>query len=169
MPRVRWLAGWALVALQVVLRGALVVELRHARRVLAPLRAAGLAFAVTGACIALAGTGALGRALHAHSAPVEAATLRTDGAYRLVRPPIYSGLLLCVCGAAVTSGTARAFALLGVFGALLSAKARFEERLLAERFLAYPAYARRTPRFVPRLAPARAPRRRYAGALRTSV
>jgi len=73
------------------------------------------------------------------------------GPYRLVRHPIYSGLILAALATAIQTGIS--FALLG--GALITlafcAKARREERfLLAELGEdAYDAYARKTPMLVP--------------------
>lgn len=96
----------------------------------------------------LAGT-ALGRGLSAVPIPNEHAELRTGGLYRVVRHPIYAGLLLAVGSFVVATGggwRAVAYVLLVV---LLTVKARWEEVRLARRFAAYPAYAARTPRFVP--------------------
>ena len=92
----------------------------------------------------------LGRALRAHPAPGSDATLRTDGLYGLARHPIYSGLLLMGVGLALIARTPRAIATVCSLAALLTFKARFEERLLEERFPEYRAYRDSTPRFVPR-------------------
>lgn len=167
--RVRDAVGWALVVTQFALLATLASELRHARRTRARQRAAGLCIAASGAVAAVVAARTLGRELRAHPAPAAAATLRTDGPYRFVRHPIYSGLLLGACGLALAASTARALATLCALAALLSVKARFEERLLAARFPAYAAYAQRTPRFVPRRAPTlaltrRLRRARYADA-----
>lgn len=97
----------------------------------------------------LAGT-ALGRGLTAVPIPNEHAQLRTGGLYRVVRHPIYTGLLLASGSYVVARGSSwRALAFVGLL-VLLAAKARWEEVRLARRFAAYPEYAARTPRFVPR-------------------
>ena len=111
------------------------------------------AWLVAGAGVATIVWGArsLGREITPHPAPTPNATLRTDGPYRYVRHPIYSGVLLFAAGLTLASGSALkavAFVLLVV---VLSIKAKFEEGLLAEHFPGYESYARRTPRFVPRL------------------
>ncbi len=91
----------------------------------------------------------LRRGLTAAPLPNDHATLRTGGLYRLVRHPIYSGLLLFALSQVVASGSV----LVAVVGLLLlvliEGKARWEEQRLVERFPDYVAYARRTPRFVP--------------------
>lgn len=144
-----WL-GWLFVAGQFILLGALVVEVWGAetssfRWALGVLAAAG------GGSIAVVGSRQLGRELRTHPAPSSTAVLRVDGPYRFVRHPIYSGLLLLAVGLAVIAGTVLAAVTFLALFAMLSLKARFEERLLAERFPGYREYARRTPRFVPRL------------------
>lgn len=96
----------------------------------------------------VAGT-ALGRGLTAVPIPNARAELRTGGLYRLVRHPIYTGLLLAAGSYVVASGSAwRAAAFVGLV-VLLTVKARWEEVRLTRRFAGYAAYAARTPRFVP--------------------
>lgn len=91
----------------------------------------------------------LGRSLTPLPSPVPHGELRTGGLYRLVRHPIYSGILALTVGIAVRSTSwavvAAALALTGWF----MAKARWEERRLAARYPTYSAYASHTPRFVP--------------------
>ncbi len=109
---------------------------------------AGAGVAVGVAIMLLGGT-ALGRGLTAVPIPNRHAVLRTGGLYRVVRHPIYTGLLLTVGSVAVAAASwwrALAFVALVV---LITFKARWEEERLARRFAAYPAYAARTPRFVP--------------------
>jgi len=84
-------------------------------------------------------------------------TLKADhrvvdtGPYRLVRHPIYTGLILAALGTALEKATLLAFAgvVLITFGFWL--KARFEERFLRAELgrEAYDAYAARTPMLVP--------------------
>lgn len=142
--------GWLLVAGQFALLGVLVTAVWDSAT--APgLRAAGGFAVVAGLAVAVAASQRLGRELRAHPAPSPTTTLRVDGAYRFVRHPIYAGLLLVAFGLTVAAGSVVAVLASVALFALLSIKARFEERLLAERFSGYPEYARRTPRFVPRL------------------
>ena len=73
------------------------------------------------------------------------------GPYRLVRHPIYSGLILAAFAAGVEKGTS--FAMLGVVAMTLAfyTKARREERFLRAELgeNSYDAYARRTAMLVP--------------------
>ena len=106
------------------------------------LLAAGLGIMV------VAGT-ALGRGLTATPLPNAHAELRTAGLYRLVRHPIYSGLLLAVGAFTAGTGSVPRLVVLVLLGLLLTFKARWEEVRLARRFEGYAAYAARTPRFLP--------------------
>lgn len=77
------------------------------------------------------------------------AALVTAPPYRWFRHPMYSGVL-AFCGGLVA--TSYAHWKLGVWLLLLlvlDAKARYEERLLAERFAGYEEYRRRTWRLLP--------------------
>lgn len=104
---------------------------------------------VVGVVVMLLGGTALGRGLTAVPIPNRHAVLRTAGLYRIVRHPIYSGLLLTVGAFTVAAASWwRAAAFAGLL-ALISGKARWEEARLARRFTAYATYAARTPRFVP--------------------
>ena len=93
---------------------------------------------------------ALGRGLTAVPLPNSHAELRTGGLYRYVRHPIYAGLLLFAVARTFTSGSLWTLSVCATLVVLVNAKARWEERHLAQRFPGYAAYAARTPRFVPR-------------------
>ncbi|MDO8106353.1 isoprenylcysteine carboxylmethyltransferase family protein [Isoptericola sp. b441] len=113
------------------------------------LRWSALAGVVAGLVVMLLAGTALGRGLTAVPIPNRHAVLRTGGLYRVVRHPIYTGLLLAAGSWTVGSGSGwRALAFVALV-VLLSVKARWEEERLARRFAAYPDYASRTPRFVP--------------------
>lgn len=114
------------------------------------LRIAGWLIAGAGVGAIVWGASSLGRGITPHPAPTPDATLRTDGPYRYVRHPIYSGVLLFAAGITLASASALKAAAFVLLLVVLSIKARFEEGLLAEHFPGYESYARRTPRFVPR-------------------
>jgi len=145
----RWL-GWLYVAGQFALVGVLLTEVWDGTTAILPRAAGGLAVAA-GLAVMVAASRHLGRELRTHPAPSSGATLRVEGPYRLVRHPIYSGLLISALGLAVAAGSTTAAATFAVLVGWMTLKARFEERLLAARFPGYPEYARRTPRFVPDL------------------
>lgn len=108
-----------------------------------------LLLAVAGALLAGRGLRDLRSSLTALPRPKDDAELVEHGVYRLVRHPIYGGLVLLAFGwalfAASPSGIALAVALLAFF--LL--KAAREERWLAERYPGYGAYRARTRRLIP--------------------
>jgi protein-S-isoprenylcysteine O-methyltransferase Ste14 len=110
-----------------------------------------LGITVAGAGITLVGAGvaALGSSLSPYPRPLEHSTLRQRGAYRLVRHPIYGGILLLALG---WSGMSSPVALVpsAVLVLVFELKARVEESMLAQRFPEYAAYrARARWRFVP--------------------
>ena len=146
----RRLTAWSLVAVQLALIAAIVLLPRRTDwPVPAWLAVASTAATWVGIVLmVIAGLG-LGRGRTATPIPNAHARLRTGGLYRLVRHPIYTGLLLFAAGEVVASGSV-AVAIAGVLLlSLVTAKARWEEARLRERFAGYDEYARRTPRFVP--------------------
>ncbi len=91
----------------------------------------------------------LGRSLTPLPTPVDHGELRTNGLYRWVRHPIYSGVIALAIGVSIRSASwGVALASLVLVGWFM-AKARFEEQHLRRRYPDYAAYAAKTPRFVP--------------------
>jgi protein-S-isoprenylcysteine O-methyltransferase Ste14 len=77
-------------------------------------------------------------------------TLSTSGPYRIVRHPIYSGLLLLFLGTAVILGQARGYIAFVIAFLTWLFKSRTEDRFLAERFgQDFDAYRRRTKALIP--------------------
>ncbi len=110
-----------------------------------------------GTCLALAGAVQLGRQGRMHPAPPPSATLRTGGAYGLTRHPIYMGLVSAAAGVALVRARPEPLAASVALAAVLTGKARYEERLLHDRFgAAYAAYRERVPGGLPAL-PASSP------------
>ena len=143
--------GWLLVAVQFVLLAILVLGPSDRTWSVPPaLRLVGTMVQWIGGGVIVIAAWSLGRAARVHPEPTAQASLRTDGLYRFVRHPIYTGVLLVACGTAATAGTVFDLIVAGALIALLSIKARFEERLLGRRFPAYAVYAKATPRFLPR-------------------
>jgi protein-S-isoprenylcysteine O-methyltransferase Ste14 len=91
----------------------------------------------------------LGRGLTPHPAPNGRVTLRTRGPYRVVRHPMYVGVMLVALGSAVRAGSWVRFGAAAGLVVLFSAKARFEERSLLANLAGYGEYAEHTGRFVP--------------------
>ncbi len=104
---------------------------------------------LVGWAVLIAGMVNLGRSLTALPTPSARSELRTGGLYRVVRPPIYTGLMALTLGSAVRSGSLAIAAAALALAGWLTIKARWEERRLSGRYPGYAAYAARTPRFVP--------------------
>lgn len=146
--------GWALVGVQAALL-VLLVALPH-RAIAIPALAAGLALAASGATVLLISFRALGRALTPTPVPVPGAGLRTDGPYRWVRHPIYTGVLLLAAGFTVAVGTWWTVGAALVLLAFFWAKWRWEDSLLRGRYGAeWAGWAARTGAVVPGLGRAR--------------
>ena len=116
------------------------------------LAAATLALAAASVWIILAAVHTLGKQWSFTARLVEEHKLITEGPYRLVRNPIYTGMLgmLVVTGLAVSRwlGLLAAIVLFGIGTAI---RVRSEETLLREAFGAeFDAYARRVPAVFPR-------------------
>jgi protein-S-isoprenylcysteine O-methyltransferase Ste14 len=102
-----------------------------------------------GMVVVVMGSLRLGRSLAASPAARTHAPLQTDGLYRWVRHPVYSGLLALVVGVAIRSGNMLAAMLAVVIVIFFNRRAAREEAQLRERSPAYDAYASVTPRFFP--------------------
>ena len=88
-------------------------------------------------------------ALTAVPHPREGARLVAIGTYRIVRHPIYGGLILGGIGWSLARGSALALAGSVVLFVFFDLKRRREEAWLAQRFPGYAAYAARTRRLIP--------------------
>jgi protein-S-isoprenylcysteine O-methyltransferase Ste14 len=150
--------GIALLRLFVVLIALRVIRLPHVAWVAAleGRMRTHLAILAVGAALCVAGIGwaiwarvHIGRNWGMPMSLKESPELVTSGPYRLVRHPIYTGILVAFLGTALVAG----FAWIGVFlvsTAYFVYSARAEEALMRERFPdAYPAYARETKMLIP--------------------
>jgi protein-S-isoprenylcysteine O-methyltransferase Ste14 len=82
--------------------------------------------------------------------------LRTDGPYRLVRHPIYTGLLGLIIGGMLACGFGVWIAITVAAVPWLLRRVRIEDGLMADQFgAAYEAYRARVPALLPRMRPAR--------------
>ena len=109
----------------------------------------GILVAVAGAALLVLGAVALGRSFTPLPRPRRSGRLRQHGIYRLVRHPVYGGVLLLALGWSLADAPLALIptALLAV---LFDLKSRREEAWLVERYPEYAAYSNRTPRrFIP--------------------
>ena len=111
--------------------------------------AASIALGVAGAILAVLGVTGLGPALTASPIPREHAQLVTSGVYGLVRNPIYTGLMTGGLGLALFGASVWHIAAWVALALLLSAKTRWEERMLVAEHPDYAGYGARVGRFVP--------------------
>lgn len=110
---------------------------------------AGVLLIAVGLLVAVRAAVALGSNLTPFPRPRPSATLVETGAYRYVRHPIYSGLVLAAVGWSVATASPLAFVPTVLLALLFDAKSRREEAWLTERLPGYAAYRARTRKFVP--------------------
>lgn len=115
-----------------------------------PASAVGIAFFLLGGVFGIAGVVVLGRNRTPFPQPRVNSELIQRGIYARVRHPLYTSVMLISLGWALLwqswPALVAALALIPFF----HAKARREERWLAEKFSGYADYAKRVPRFLPR-------------------
>lgn len=102
-----------------------------------------------GIVIAAAGTIHLGRNLTPFICPKEGAILLEKGAYRLVRHPIYCGLLMISLGWGFWVHGELTLCYGMVLFLIFGMKAKREEQLLSVTFPGYAEYSRRVKRLIP--------------------
>lgn len=146
--------GW--VAAQLVLFAAIAVAgvrdaaAREPGAAWAPAAAAaGLAGIVAGAIVAARGLWDLRDSLSPFPRPVAGAPLVESGAYRLIRHPIYSGLVLAALGWGIVTGSVLAIAGAVLLFLLFAGKSQREEAWLVAVHPGYRAYQSRTRRLIP--------------------
>jgi protein-S-isoprenylcysteine O-methyltransferase Ste14 len=109
----------------------------------------GIAIAILGSVVLVAGVVGLGRSLTPFPKPSERSTLRIRGAYRVVRHPIYGGFVLIALGWSLMSSPL-ALCATAFLAVLLDLKSRREESMLAARYPDYEGYRRQVRwRFIP--------------------
>ncbi|TFB52842.1 methyltransferase family protein [Cryobacterium tagatosivorans] len=111
--------------------------------------AAGILLVLAGAILAVLGARGLGPALTASPIPREHAPLVTSGVYGLVRSPIYTGLMTGGLGLALFGASVWHIVAWLCLVLLLSAKTRWEERMLVAEHPDYRDYGARVGRFLP--------------------
>lgn len=104
---------------------------------------------LAGGLLALAGAASLGRNLTPLPHPRDDARLVESGAYRLVRHPIYGGIIFSAYGWSLCAQSWLTLAYATLILVLLDLKSRREERWLVEKFPGYQAYRKRVPKLIP--------------------
>jgi len=145
--------GW--VAIQLVLFAAIVgcgfVDVYWPHSLESFLAVLGLAIGVVGLIVLAFGAVSLGQSFTPLPRPHPRAELREHGAFRIVRHPIYGGIVLVALGWSVADAPL-ALVPTALLAFAFDLKARREEAWLVQRYPEYAAYLERTPhRFVPGL------------------
>jgi protein-S-isoprenylcysteine O-methyltransferase Ste14 len=109
----------------------------------------GLVAIVIGGGVAGRGIWDLRSSLSPFPRPIAGGPLVESGAYRLIRHPIYSGLVLGAIGWGLVTGSILAIGAAGLLFLLFAAKSRREEVWLVAIHPEYGAYQRRTKRLIP--------------------
>jgi protein-S-isoprenylcysteine O-methyltransferase Ste14 len=115
------------------------------------LRYVGLAIAVVSAVFAAWGMWSLGRSYGIRMDVFEGHALKTDGPYRLVRHPMYLGIVLFHAGASLAMESSLLLAITALFVLPYTAvRIAAEEKVLREAFgERYLRYAERVPALIP--------------------
>ena len=111
----------------------------------------GLALTIVGIAFAIWARWHLGENWSATVTLKEGHELINTGPYRRIRHPIYTGMLLAFVGTALSLGEYRALISVGIVLVAFYAKAKKEERFLAQEFgEKFREHSRRTGMFLPR-------------------
>lgn len=113
------------------------------------LRGVGLVILAVGGVLGTWGMVALGRNLTPFPKPVEGGTLVTHGPYRVVRHPIYAGLILGTLGWALFRANLLGLALAVLLFVFFDLKSRREEQWLRQTYPGYAEYQARVKKLVP--------------------
>lgn len=109
----------------------------------------GLGAITLGGIVVTRGVWDLRASLSVFPRPVAGAPLIESGAYRLIRHPIYSGLVLAAIGWGLVTGSLVVIGTSVLLFLLFAGKSRREEVWLSAEHPEYDAYQRRTKRLIP--------------------
>ncbi|MFN2141645.1 MAG: methyltransferase family protein [Candidatus Promineifilaceae bacterium] len=112
-------------------------------------RVLGILLVILGGILALAGLASLGRNLAVVPYPKDDASFVGYGAYKIVRHPIYSGIILGAFGWGLLMNSVFTLLLAAVLFLFFDIKSRREEQWLGEKFDGYAAYQQRVHKLLP--------------------
>lgn len=140
--------GWVVVQL-LLMAAVLLVPRRNPEVFPTWLRLVGLPLIAAGAGLGGVAALGLGSNLTPLPKPVEDGRLVRDGAYEMVRHPIYLAIVLLMAGVSLLRANAGGLVLTALLFAFFDAKSRQEERWLGEQYPDYAAYQQRVKRLLP--------------------
>jgi protein-S-isoprenylcysteine O-methyltransferase Ste14 len=114
-----------------------------------PLAWLGALVTVVSGALIIWGFVSLGNALTPFPRPLDEAVLHRQGAFRLIRHPIYSGVILASLGWTWWWLSAIGLLPVLVLAIFFDRKAAYEETWLREKYRDYGDYARRVKKFIP--------------------
>lgn len=100
-----------------------------------------------GVAIGLLGISGLRRSLSVFPTPTNTATLVTDGIYKYIRHPMYTGIILVTVAITLYKPSVLGLVLFTSLFIVLIIKSSYEEKLLMKKFVGYKQYKLRTGRF----------------------
>lgn len=106
----------------------------------------GVVCVIAGLVLAMDAIRRMGPSVSPFPTPSRDAALITAGSYRLVRHPIYGGVVLVAIGVSALAWSPAALVASLVLVPFFLAKSSYEERLLGARFDEYEGYVAATPR-----------------------
>jgi protein-S-isoprenylcysteine O-methyltransferase Ste14 len=114
-------------------------------------QAVGLALLMTGIVIVSLGLFSLRKTLTPFPSVRRDGVLVTNGIYRFIRHPIYTGIMMVLAGYGLYSAHAGKLVIVVFLAILFYFKSVYEEQMLGNAYPGYEEYRRRTGRFLPRL------------------
>jgi protein-S-isoprenylcysteine O-methyltransferase Ste14 len=140
--------GWLLVSVQVVVFIVFALLPTRSPSVLSIML--GVPVIVGGGVFLVWAFKSLGNALTANPVPLSHASLRTGGAFRVVRHPIYTGLLIALLGYVILMGSWWTLAWWVITVLFFLGKSRWEDSLLAVKYgVTWQMWAGNTPALIP--------------------
>lgn len=112
------------------------------------LRYSGLIILALGVALGFVALFQLNTKLSPFPTPVSNGKLITSGAYRIARHPIYTAVIFLGLGYAFYSASLFKVLISGLLLTLFYYKSKYEEQLLTQKFSEYPAYKKKTRRFI---------------------
>ena len=115
------------------------------------LKNCGLIVSIFGLIIILLSVLQLNKNLSPFPTPKNNAVLVQNGLFKLVRHPIYSGIILVIIGYSVYKDSLYKGIISMLLLILFHFKTKYEEQKLSEKFPNYQSYKKKTGKFFPRL------------------